>query len=176
MSAMPDKHSRFATAQGIGSDATQIVDLSSRVQAALTASGSLQEIGPLQRTTVSKAIEERRCWVLKDEHLSVFGCAFTKETGVDWYHQNDDFSIQSFKQPWLFLHSIMLDPELQGRGIGMLFFHDVVKEVETFGGTILLDCWAGSDKLRNFYERAGCRYVATIPENDYEIAVFVWPP
>lgn len=172
---MSQQHSGYTTALGIESEEDEILDLSARVQAAITASGSLQEIGPLEPSIVLQALKERRCWVLKDEDLALIGCAFMKELQAEWYHRNDDFDIHTFPRPWLFLHWIMLEPSFQGRGAGIPFFREVVRDVQALGGTVLLDCWAGSTKLRDFYRRAGCRYVATLPEDDYEIAVFVWP-
>lgn len=172
--SMSNQDNAFTTIPGLLTDVDHIVELSARVQAALKASGSLQEIGPLQRETVATAAEEKRCFVLKDSAHTLVGCAFIKEIGRDWYHQNADFDIDAFPAPWLFLYSIMLETEIQGKGTGISFLRDVVRHIEPLGGTVFLDCWAGSDKLRNFYERAGCRCVAVMPENDYEIAVFVW--
>jgi hypothetical protein len=38
---------------------------------------------------------------------------------------------------------------------------------------VVLDCWAGNGKLRDFYTRAGFRLHGVFPEGDYEVAVFV---
>ena len=62
---------------------------------------------------------------------------------------------------------------MQGKGIGLQLFTDIVKHCQPLGGTALLDCWAGNEKLRHFYLGAGCELVAVLPEHDYEIAVFV---
>lgn len=37
---------------------------------------------------------------------------------------------------------------------------------------VVLDCWAGNEKLRSFYEGVGCSLVGVFPELEYEIAVF----
>ncbi|KXS93782.1 hypothetical protein AC579_3359 [Pseudocercospora musae] len=68
----------------------------------------------------------------------------------------------------------MLDPSHQSRGLGKGFVGDYVKHLQQeFGrGTIILHCWAGNDKLRDFYARAGLTFAAVVPENDYEVAVF----
>lgn len=166
-------HGDLATRFGHVTDVEAIVELSSRVQAALTASGNSQEIGPLLRTTVLTAVEERRCYALEDEFQKLIGCAFVKQIDEHYFQPSDNFNIEGFFKPWHYVHSIMLEPEFQGCGTGVPFFQDVIKCLEPLGGTVLLDCWAGNDKLRDFYERAGCRYVATLPENDYEIAVFI---
>ena len=163
----------FEAGLGLSTDVEAVIDLSLRVQEALTASGSVQEIGPLDRTTVLTAIEERRCCVLRDASSNILGCAFIKHINEEYFAPSDDFNIAAYSRPWWYLHWIMLEPKLQGSGVGVPFFEHIVKHIEPSGGTLLLDCWAGSRKLKGFYERAGCHYVATLPENDYEIAVFL---
>ena len=163
----------FTTRLAKAIDVGTIVDLSSRVQTALTASGSLQEIGPLAEVAVSNAIDEQRCLVVKNACEQVLGCAFIRSIEEDYFPYSSDFNILSYPRPWLYLYSIMLSPEMQGRGIGLKLLGDVVQRVQPTEGTILLDCWAGNDKLRTFYARAGCKFVAVLPEHDYEIAVFV---
>ncbi|KAE8441126.1 hypothetical protein EG329_005838 [Mollisiaceae sp. DMI_Dod_QoI] len=85
-----------------------------------------------------------------------------------------------------YLHSLMLAPELQGQGLGRAFLRQVLNilevemkigdkgKEEVKGGIIFLDCWAGNDKLRGFYEAIGFKSWGSFPEKDYEIAVFAW--
>ena len=153
-------------------DVEVIIQLSSRVQTALTASGSLQEIGPLQHDIVSSAIASQRCFVLKGTNY-IIGCAFIRPLQEDYFPPSPDFNIRSYPTPWLYLHSIMLDPEVQGKGFGVQLLNSVVQHIAPSGGTMFLDCWAGSTKLRDFYASAGCTFVAMLPEYDYEIAVFI---
>jgi GNAT superfamily N-acetyltransferase len=149
----------------------QIIDLSVRVQEALTASGSLQQIGPLQHDIVATATRKGRCFLLAQSDSKIIGCVFVRYIENDFY-PDSEFDISSFPQPRLFLHWMMLAPETQGRGLGGQFFRNVIDKLRGYAGCILLDCWAGNEKLRDFYTRAGCELVATIPENDYEIAIF----
>ena len=37
---------------------------------------------------------------------------------------------------------------------------------------LYLDCWAGNDKLKNFYLNNGFKHVGDFPEEDYFISVF----
>ena len=150
-----------------------IIDLATRVQAALTASGSLQELGSFTQNIVSNAINEQRCFVMEDTCGEILGCAFIRPIDEEYFAHSSEFDIKHYPKPWLYLHSIMLTPEVQGKGVGLKMFADIVHHLRPSGGTVLLDCWAGSDKLRSFYARAGCDFVATLPEHDYEIAVFV---
>jgi GNAT superfamily N-acetyltransferase len=85
-----------------------------------------------------------------------------------------------------YLHSLMLNPEFQGQGLGRVFLRQLLSilELETNardkskeevkGVSIVLDCWAGNDKLRAFYEAVGFKLLGLFPEEDYEIAVFAW--
>lgn len=66
----------------------------------------------------------------------------------------------------------MLEPNHQGRGHGIWFLDTVVQLLEPNRGTIFLDCWEGNTKLRDFYSRAGFEHVGTVPEDDYQVAVF----
>ena len=72
------------------------------------------------------------------------------------------------------LHKLMIEPEEQGRGLGSILVDAVKEQVASRGGTIVLDCWAGNEKLRDFYTRAGFRLHGVFPEDGYEIAVFTW--
>jgi RimJ/RimL family protein N-acetyltransferase len=151
----------------------QLINLSSNVQAALSASGSLQQIGPLNRERVAAAVEDGRCFVLEDQGSNVIGCVFVRPVNGDSYPDND-LDISAFPAPRLFLHWMMLAPEAQGKGFGLQFFRDVMDLLNPQAGSVLLDCWAENDKLRAFYRRAGCQFVAIVPEKNYEIAVFAW--
>src|SRR5215471_2163625 len=99
-------------------DIAYIVDLSRRVQEKLTASGSLQQIGPIPRETVVAQINAGTAHILE---------------GIKAYVAS--------RQP---------------------------------GAIIVLDCWAGNDKLRDFYTRAGFKLHGVFPANGFEVAVFVY--
>jgi hypothetical protein len=70
----------------------------------------------------------------------------------------------------------MLEPEMQGKRLGLPFLEGVKRHVVPDGrGVIILDCWAGNEKLRDFYRRAGFTFHGVFGEKDYEIAVFLFP-
>jgi RimJ/RimL family protein N-acetyltransferase len=60
--------------------------------------------------------------------------------------------------------------------LGLAFLKESISKIGTDQerGTILLDCWAGNEKLRAFYEKSGFKLLGEFPENDYEIAVFYY--
>jgi GNAT superfamily N-acetyltransferase len=73
----------------------------------------------------------------------------------------------------------MLEPTEQGKGLGLFFLDAVRQRVVPQGrGTIILDCWAGNGKLREFYTRAGyyLHGVFAVEGEGFEVAVFVSAP
>lgn len=152
-------------------DIRAIHALALEVQRALTATGSPQVIAPLQ--DVDKAIEQQGCFVLDQNCEEIVGCVIIRSLPGDYY-LDSDFNINGFPDPRMSLHSMMLAPKIQGHGIGRRFFREVMYQLKDRAKSVLLDCWAGNDKLRNFYFSAGCTFVGTAPENDYEVAIFVY--
>lgn len=181
---MPDStlglHSRYARK----SDAEQLILLANQVQSALTESGSLQQLRPLSQAEIEEASSRCHCFLIEELHggKSILGCAFIKplfdETivSMELGAARGLVTISQLPAPWLYLHSIMLRPESQGRGIGAHLICDFVGMLEqqhgTNGGTVLLNCWAGNQKLRAFYVKAGFVFLAVVPKYDFEIAVF----
>lgn len=115
-------------------DAEQLIALANEVQAALTNSGSLQQIGPLSRADVEQACKSRYCFLIEESHpgAGILGCAFvmplSDEAGVshELGVQGLD-SISHLEIPWLYLHTIMLRPSSQGRRIGALLVDDFLR-------------------------------------------------
>lgn len=153
-------------------DIAFIVDLSRRVQEKLSASGSLQKIGPIPRETVEAQVNAGTAHIL-DEGSRPLGSVFVEPVPVEslgrW--KLDDPTLK----PW-FLHKLMLEPEEQGRGLGAQFLEGIKAYVASRQpvASIVLDCWAGNDKLRDFYTRAGFTLQGVFPANGFEVAVFVY--
>ena len=68
----------------------------------------------------------------------------------------------------------MLEPEQQGKRLGVAFLEEVKRLMAPRSGTIVLDCWAGNGKLRDFYQRAGFTIHGIFPVQDYDVMVFVF--
>lgn len=151
-------------------DAHWIVELSARVQAALTASGSLQQIGPLPLPEVERMSRLGNVCVLE---LDGRGIGSTLLYPIENNHPElVRINLQHMPEPLWNLRALMLDPEEQGKGLGLHFLEGVRRLVIPTAGSILLGCWAGNAKLRDFYRRAGYTFLGVFPENDYEIAAF----
>jgi GNAT superfamily N-acetyltransferase len=84
------------------------------------------------------------------------------------------------RNPIWFLSKLMIEPDLQGRGLGRVLLGVIKQQIAARCGSksqsclIVLDCWAGNDKLRAFYEENEFKLHGVFGEHDYEIAVFVW--
>lgn len=163
---MNETHVRRATT----ADADWMVELSGRVQQALTAAGSQQQIGPLPLMVVEDAIQAGNARILEMTNRRVGSVL------VDPVEKNLPMMVQwglnVLPAPLWYLHALMLAPEEQGKGLGLAFLAEVKHQVIPTAGTIVLDCWAGNAKLRDFYRRASftCHSIQSV--KDYEVAVF----
>lgn len=72
----------------------------------------------------------------------------------------------------MYLYRIAVDPSYQGRNTGINICDWVLNYANQNKKEIYLDCWAGNEKLRTFYEKAGFHYVSDFSEEDYFVSVF----
>jgi GNAT superfamily N-acetyltransferase len=158
--------------QAVRDDIAYIVDLSRRVQEKLTALGSLQQIGPIAYETVEAQVNAGTAHIL-DGGSRRLGSVFVEPVPIESLRRwkLDDVTLK----PW-FLHKLMLEPEEQGHGLGAHFLEGIKTYIASRRpeAIIVLDCWAGNDKLRDFYTRAGFELHGVFPANGFEVAVFVY--
>lgn len=157
----------FRTASAADRDAVH--DLSRRVQDKLTQSGSLQEIGPIPLDVLDVAIARQTLFVFEaDSHLigSVLIAPLTVAQASGWNLPQSDLH---------FLSKFMIEPSQQGRGLGQTAMRLIQQHFQLRGG-IVLDCWAGNVKLRQFYEALDFHLHGIFDENDYQISVYFWTP
>src|SRR4051794_32499004 len=115
-------------------EAYWIVELSARVQDALSASGSLQQIGPLPIEQVKAASKAGHAYVLETEGQLV-GSVLVDPLAEDsplhtWWH------LHPLSAPLWFLHALMLEPAIQGKKLGLDFLAGIRQLVAPAGGTI----------------------------------------
>ncbi|PVH79154.1 hypothetical protein DL98DRAFT_572633 [Cadophora sp. DSE1049] len=171
---------RYRTRQATPSDAEYILSLAARVQAALTASGSLQELTPSTLDTIRASIHNEEFLIFTSTkstspvHLSPIGSVAISPFSPSSGHGSGSWGVDEICGETWYLHSLMLEPSLQGNGLGKDFVKEAVKILgQRHGaGTLVLDCWAGNKKLREFYDEVGFGLVGIFPEEEYEIAVF----
>jgi GNAT superfamily N-acetyltransferase len=157
-------------------DVEWIVDLSACVQAALTASGSSQRIGPLERATIESTVRAGNGFILQIGERPIGStlvdpaAAYPALPLVEW-------GLAALPAPRWYLHALMLEPAERGNGFGKRFL-DGMRDLVVPGGlgTIILDCWAGNHTLRDFYHRAGFRLHGVFDTGlGFGVAVFVTP-
>lgn len=164
---------RYAEAR----DVAAIVDLVRRAQDKLTATGSLQGLTLPSFAAVAAHVAARTAHVL-DGGRGILGSVFVEPAAVRrrpelarWGLDDGDAAAY----PLWFLHTLVIDPDAQGRGLGRVLLDGVKRAVARDGpATIVLDCWAGNDTLRAFYANAGFRLHGVFPERGHAVAVFVW--
>jgi GNAT superfamily N-acetyltransferase len=168
----------YLVRRAVAGEAIWVVNLSARVQSALTASGSLQKIGPLPLPMVETSIRGGHLYC-----LDLMGRQPTGSVQVDPLDGNFpntrtidyiSWGAKILPGPYLYLHALMIEPTKQGNGLGLVFLEGVLRLMDGQKGTILLDCWAGNAKLRKFYEGAGFTHHGNFLEEDYEISVYVY--
>ena len=71
-----------------------------------------------------------------------------------------------------YLYRIAVHPDVQGTGVGEAIWAWVKAYAEHENKTVYLDCWAGNEKLKAFYSKAGFTHLGEFPEEDYQISVF----
>lgn len=165
-------HVRHAT----GEDIPVVVEMSRRVQAALTASGSLQEFGPIPVAVVAAHVAAGTAYVLTDAGRILGGVFVVPATGVS-HPIIRQWGLADLPGTTFFLNKLMIEPDEQSHGLGYLLLDGVRSLVLAApSDTIALDCWAGSEKLRAFYTRAGFHlhgvFPAGTPAHPFEVAVF----
>ncbi|PAM96083.1 hypothetical protein B4N84_04180, partial [Flavobacterium sp. IR1] len=65
-------------------------------------------------------------------------------------------------------------PEYQGKNAGAVVLSFAYKLVENMNTVLYLDCWAGNEKLKQFYLRNEMSYIGDFQEEGYFISVFTY--
>ena len=161
-----------------GDDIPVFVAMSRRVQAALTASGSLQEFGPIPDGVVAAHVAAGTAYVLADAGRILGGVFVAPATSAS-YPIIRQWGLDELPGATFYLNKLMIEPDEQHRGLGYLLLDGVEALVLTAPcDTIVLDCWAGNDKLRAFYTRAGFHlhgvFPAGTPAHPFQVAVFIY--
>lgn len=71
----------------------------------------------------------------------------------------------------LYLYRIMIHPFFHGKNMGDHIFKHLRSHYKK-RDNIILDCWDGNDKLKEFYLRNGCTLMGEYIEGTYKISIF----
>lgn len=98
-------------------------------------------------------IDFHKCYLLLESNETI-GVFFLKEL-KDFY-----------------LYKIAIKPKFQSRGYGKIII-DFTKSMSIDKNKyFFLDCWAGNEKLKNFYKNCQLTYMGDFPEEDYFVSIF----
>ena len=93
---------------------------------------------------------------------NIIGCySIEKNANIEW--------IENKEKEYTYLSLLCLLPDYQGKGLGKVLLQSAF---ENSTKIIYLDCWAGNNKLKKFYESNGFKYIKDTKENDYFISIF----
>ncbi len=141
----------------------EIVELYNEVTLKLLRKGIHQWDYPWRVDCVKDAIQKREVYKAELDGSIV---------GAFWIGEANNFSGLLVEKGSLYLSKIAILPHFQGHGIG----REIVSFARSFanntGTAMYLDCWAGNDKLRQFYLECGLEYLGDLPEEDYLISVY----
>ncbi|MCH4888003.1 hypothetical protein EZV73_10485 [Acidaminobacter sp. JC074] len=70
----------------------------------------------------------------------------------------------------LYVYRMLIHPFYQGKDMTGHIFKHLRKEYKKI--PVLLDCWAGNEKLSEFYLNHHCMHIGDFPDADYKISVF----
>ena len=92
-------------------------------------------------------------------------------------HLVGSFSVKSVEESFpvqieesVYLYRLLIHPFYQGNNMTHYMFKHLRKAYKN--RPVLLDCWAGNEKLSNFYKNNDCLFLGDYPEKDYKISVF----
>ena len=72
----------------------------------------------------------------------------------------------------LYLSKVALLPKYQRKGIGAKMIQKAIEIVHSQGKVVVLDCWNGNKKLKEYYTKIGFKYIMDLPEDNYFISIF----
>ncbi|MDQ2904202.1 MAG: GNAT family N-acetyltransferase [Chloroflexota bacterium] len=162
--------------QAEAGDIDYIVDLSRCVQEKLSASGSLQEIGPIPRDTVAAHVSAGTAHILEAAPRRL-GSVFVAPDTLTSSPRLARWQLTDPHLAYWYLEKLMIDPAEQGHGLGYTFLDGIRAYVASHKqlSCIVLDCWAGNDNLRAFYTRAGFALHGVFrAPGGFDVAVFTY--
>ncbi|MEK3975154.1 GNAT family N-acetyltransferase [Psychrobacillus sp. FSL K6-1267] len=78
----------------------------------------------------------------------------------------------SIRENSLYVGRIAIIPEYQGKNIGASIIDYCQSISVEQNRDMYLDCWAGNNKLKDFYNGCGLNYLGDFPVDDYFVSIF----
>jgi len=86
--------------------------------------------------------------------------------------EKDSLSTFALEPNSMYLNQIAIFPEYQGQNIGRYIIDYANNLAQVEGKPLYLDCYAGNDKLIEFYRKNGFENLGNYPEDDYFVSIF----
>lgn len=145
-------------------DTTAILSILNEVTTHLHSKNIMQWEYPWQSVAIETDIKSQYQYIVKDKDN--IAAVFSLKPMPD--------NLWNLDETGLYLYRIAVLPDYQGQKIGQFLCNYVKDYVKENGKRVYLDCWAGNEKLKNFYRAAGFRYLGDFSEEDYFISVFTY--
>jgi len=166
--AEPDYHVRPASA----SEVTRLLEIGEAVQDKLTRAGSAQQIAGYNEQNTDARVQRGELYVMEQSERLI-GSVFVETVTPERFPQISAWNAVPAGYAAWFLYGLVISLSHQGHGLGRVLLDGICRqEAFTAPAVLLLDCWAGNHKLRQFYSDAGFEFCGEFPEEDYYIAVF----
>lgn len=144
-------------------DQQQVLNVLNKVTLGLQKKGINQWDYPWDANKIVSEIKNNYAYVLLFDE-EIIGTFCIKE--IDCL---SDLAIDSQSK---YLCQIAILPEYQGNNIGSAITEFARSFANKVNKSIYLDCWAGNEKLKDFYLKNGFEYQGDFPEEDYFISIF----
>jgi predicted N-acetyltransferase YhbS len=149
---MPPDSARLTITQATPSEAGEILALLQRASERLHSQGIRQWLpGDIPPESVEAGIRNGEVFVAKRAG-QIVGTVTLQDADIpgNWRGVPHGDAV--------YLHRLAVDPAFSGQGIGLRILRWAEGRAASLGKTsIRLDCWAGNETLRRYYERAGYR-------------------
>lgn len=70
----------------------------------------------------------------------------------------------------MYIYRMLIHPFYQGKNMPDFMFKHIRRAYKQH--PVVMDCWAGNEKISNFYRSHECLYLGDFPEEDYKISVY----
>lgn len=116
---------------------------------------------PCEKNDLKKEIERDEVYLLVDKNRLLGSYSIRPS--------NQKYPVQIEKS--YYMHRLLIHPFFHGKDMATYIFKHVRKQYNKHE-TVLLDCWAGNEKIFDFYRRHECNFIGDFPEADYKISIF----
>lgn len=149
-----------------------LLEIAAAAQDKLARAGSAQQIAGYTRQNAGIRVQCGELYALEVSG-QLIGSAFVEPVTPTRFPQIASWNAVPAGYAAWFLYGLVIRAAFQGKGFGRVLLGGICHQ-ETFTppAVLLLDCWAGSHKLRQFYSEAEFESCGEFPEEDYRIAVF----